>query len=301
MKNTGRKRVNLHIGAHKTATTFIQKVLRASKGSLSGHGVKYVPMQNVRKNVTHGIRAHKNRGVSRSATVTRIREYVESRFPDDYTTLVISEENLVGNCRELYTKSDLYPDIAVRLQLVAEALQVYEVDVYFCMRGYVDFLPSAYCEFLRHNDFITFETFLGGVDPDKHYWVGVIDRISGVFGSDHTHVWAYEDFRKHSERIMAELVSSADIRFTYDIEDARLSMSDMSIRALTKLDEILSPAETRKLVKAVTLAFPKSEGYAGYSPWSDQQRAFWSGKYQGELDDLKGREGLFINLQKSAS
>ena len=166
MRNTERKKVNLHIGAHKTATTFIQKVLRASKDSLAGHGIKYVPTQNVRKNVTHGLRAHKNRGISRAATVTRIREYVESRFPGDYTTLVISEENLVGNCRELYTKSDLYPDITVRLQLVAEALQAYEVDVYFCVRGYVDFFPSAYCEFLRHNDFTTFETFLGGVDPE---------------------------------------------------------------------------------------------------------------------------------------
>ena len=301
MGDTRRKKVNLHIGAHKTATTFIQKVLRASKDSLTGHGIKYVPTQNVRKNVTHGLRAHKNRGISRAATVTRIREYVESRFPGDYTTLVISEENLVGNCRELYTKSDLYPNIKDRLQLVAEALQAYEVDVYFSVRGYVDFFPSAYCEFLRHNDFTTFETFLGGVDSDKDYWVGVIDSICDVFGADRTHVWAYEDFRKHSKRIMAELVSSADIRLSYDIDDARLSMSDMSIRALTKLDEILSPAETSRLVKAVTLAFPKGDGYAGFSPWNDTQRAFWSGKYQGELDALKQREGLFLDLQKSAS
>jgi hypothetical protein len=301
MENTGRKRVNLHLGAHKTATTFIQKVLRASKSNLAGHGIKYVPMQNVRKNVTHRMRAHYNRGVSRTVTIAAVRKYFESRFPEECTTLVVSEENFVGNCKQLYTKSDLYPDAADRLQIVADALQGYEVNVYFCVRDYLDFLPSAYCEYLRHNDFVTFETFLGGVDPQKDYWVRVVEGITGVFGSDRTHVWAYEDFRKHTGRIMAELVSSADVRFSYEIEDARLSMSDMSIRVLSKLDEILSPADTRKLVKAVTLAFPKSEGYGGYAPWDDAQQAFWSGKYQHELDLLRQREGLFLDLQQSAS
>ena len=297
MERTSRKKINLHLGAHKTATTFIQKVLRGNKNILSGHGIRYIPMQSVRKNVTRNIRAHVNRGAGRAFTVRRISEFIAEKFPEECETLVLSDENLIGSCREIYLKSDIYPGAMKSLQLISEALQGYEVNVYFCVREYVKFLPSAYCEFLRHNNFITFEEFLGGLDPGREYWPRVINDIVGVFGSSNTHVWRYEDFRYGVDRIMADLVSTDDVTLSYDFADVRLSMSNMSMRALYKLNEVLSPADTRKLVKAVAVAFPKSEGYEEYSPWDNEQKTVWSNKYKNELDMIRHQEGVFMELR----
>ena len=290
------RKINIHVGAHKTATTFIQKVLRANRETLSRHGVKYIPMQNVRKNLTRKILAHKYRGASRSSTVHGIREYIDERFTGEYETLVISDENLIGSCREIYRRSDLYPGAAGRLQLLADALQVYDINIFICVRDYVDFFPSAYCEYLRHNDFIRFEKFLGGIDPKGEYWAKLVSDITGVFGNSNTHVWRYEDFRRGVNRVMADLISSDDVTLLYDIDDARPSMSDLSMRALYKLDEALAPAETRKLVKVVTSAFPKNEEYEGYSPWNDRQRLLWATKYKNEVDIIQEHEGVFMDL-----
>jgi len=297
MDNQPRKTINIHVGAHKTATTYIQKVLLANRDMLARHRIKYIPMQNVRKNLTRKVQAHVNRVVSRSSSVRGIREFIEKRFPEDCDTLVISDENIVGSCKEICRKSDIYPAAVDRLQLLAEALQGYEVNVYFCVRDYVEFLPSAYCEYLRHNDFMSFEQFLAGLDPQAEYWSRVVTDLIGVFGNASAHVWCYEDFRKGVKSVMADLVSSDDVALSYDVEDARPSMSDLSMRALCKLDEVLAPADTRKLVKAVTTVFPKGEGYAGYSPWNDEQRLLWSSKYNNELDAIKQHAGVFMVLR----
>lgn len=291
------RKINIHVGAHKTATTFIQKVLRANRETLSRRGIKYIPMQNVRKNLTRKILAYKHRGVSRSSTVRGIREYIDEKFTAEYTTLVISDENLIGSCREIYRRSDLYPGTADRLRLLADALQDYDVNVFICVRGYVDFFPSAYCEYLRHNDFIRFEKFLKGIDSKGEYWARVVSDIAAVFGLSNTHVWRYEDFRKGVNRVMADLIASDDVALLYDIDDARPSMSQLSMRALYKLDEVLAPAETRKLVKAVTAAFPKDEGYEGYSPWSDRQRSLWATKYKNEVDIIRQHNGVLMDLR----
>jgi len=290
------RKINIHVGAHKTATTYIQKVLRANRETLSRHGIKYIPMQNIRKNLTRKILAYKYRGESRSSTVIGIREYIGEKFTENYRTLVISDENLIGSCREIHIRSDLYPGAADRLQLLAEALHTYDINVFICVREYVDFFPSAYSEYLRHNDFIRFEKFLGGIDPKREYWARVVNNIAGVFGVSKTHVWRYEDFRKGVKRVMADLIASDDVTLLYDIEDARPSMSDLSIRALYKLDETLAPAETRKLVKAVTSAFPKDEGYEGYSPWRDRQRLLWAAKYKNELEIIRQHDGVLMDL-----
>ena len=295
MENNIIKRINLHLGAHKTATTYIQKVLRVNKDRLLSHGIKYIPMQNVRRNITKAIRVYRNRGVGRTKTVTDIRDFINERFPEDCHTLVLSEENLVGNCREIYFKADLYPDAEERLRLLAEALPACEINVFFSVRQYVDFLPSAYCEFLRHNDFITFEEFIGRLDLDGEFWVRAVNAIVSVFGRENVHVWPYGRFRGNSVRIMAELVSSADIRLSTGVKEARPSLSDRSVRALYRLSKELSPAEVRVQVRAMTDAYPKSEENTGFMPWNEGQRLFWEGKYESELVHLR-HDGLVMEL-----
>lgn len=290
------RKVNIHLGAHKTATTYIQKTLLGNADKLSLAGIRYISMKDTRANITGKIGGNLARGPGRASAIRAIRKYASERFLPDDSILVFSDENIPGNCGQIYRKSDLYPDSGRRLGVLAEALRDCEVNVFFCIRDYVDFFPSAYCEYLRHNDFLTFGKFLGGMDLERDYWVRVLDNIVNVFGSEHTHAWCYGDFSRHRQEIMSSIISTEEVKLRYDSPAARPSMSDQSIRVLYKLDEFLAPAETRKMVNAVASSFPKGDEYAGYSPWSDELRARWTEKYSKEIDILQGRGSILMRF-----
>lgn len=144
----------LHLGIHKTATTSLQDFLTAQTGKLLQRGARYVPLQRMRTDVTPLLWAV-DRG-RRARLVSFIDEVSQE-------TVVFSDENIIGVPGEL-TTGDLYPYARNRIESFCEEMAGRRVTLFLTLREPHLFLISMYSEFLRHNEFVTFDQFLENFD-----------------------------------------------------------------------------------------------------------------------------------------
>ena len=124
-----------HLGAHKTATTHIQEVLRSQRLKLREQGIRYIPLDELR-----------------SATY----EILEStRFPKLKFDLlrfgapkatILSEENFMGYPIEACS-FPLYPRMEHRLEIIKRRPAV----AFLAIRNPADFAASVYSEAARRH------------------------------------------------------------------------------------------------------------------------------------------------------
>lgn len=151
----------LHLGLHKTATTSLQEFLQANSGKLLQRGVRYIPLQRMRNDVTPLFCSlDKNR---RQKLANFLQEI-------DKETVLLSDENLIGAPGEI-SKGSLYSFARNRVETFCEDMREARITLFLTLRDPHLFLSSMYSEYLRHNDFIRFDQFLCDFDvPGFSYW-----------------------------------------------------------------------------------------------------------------------------------
>ena len=132
-------KLHLHIGAHKTATTHFQNVL-ATNQYLYPIGYKYIPMTDFRRNVTRLIGNKMN----------DFKPYLDEAIKDSPDVIIVSEENICGETKDIFECDYLYPRLESRLTSMVNFIEAFdEVEGWFSIRAMDTFLPSMYCEYLR--------------------------------------------------------------------------------------------------------------------------------------------------------
>jgi hypothetical protein len=148
------KNIIIHLGLHKTATTSLQEFLQANVAKFLQRGVRYIPLQRMRTDITPLFWAVDK---GRRAKLTSLLETF------DQETILLSDENLIGVPGEL-AQGGLYPYAANRVRTFCEDMKETRITLFLTLREPHLFLTSMYSEYLRHNDFVTFEQFLAGFD-----------------------------------------------------------------------------------------------------------------------------------------
>lgn len=143
------KKLIIHLGVHKTATTSLQEFLRSNRPVLLRHDVRYFPLDQMRREITPLI------GSAGLHDQQDLRNLI-SQQPQAATLL--SDENILGSANEILHNS-LYIHGEQRLSRIARLFGDYEVEAFICVRNPADFISSMYCEFLRHNGFRTFAQY----------------------------------------------------------------------------------------------------------------------------------------------
>ena len=148
------KRIILHLGLHKTATTSLQDFLTENIPALLRHGVRFIPLQRMRTDVTPLFWAiDKGRR-------NKLVEFIDAVEQD---TLLLSDENMIGVPGEL-TQGGVYPYARNRVVSFCEDLKDLQITIFLTLREPQWFITSMYSEYLRHNDFIPFEGFIAALD-----------------------------------------------------------------------------------------------------------------------------------------
>ncbi len=81
------RHVILHLGLHKTGTTSFQSVLAAKRLALQDHGVNYIPIERMRRDLT-GLLVRKDPEAQAQA-----RHYFDGI---EQPVLLLSDENVIG-------------------------------------------------------------------------------------------------------------------------------------------------------------------------------------------------------------
>ena len=125
--------LHLHLGAHKTATTYIQGRIQQEAQLLRAEGVSYVPVSTFRpwRRRTLSRAAKKGPGASRAYFSVFFKRWC----PRECSTLLISDENMIGTCGNIIRFGRLYPELDTKLAGVAEMVRDQPASIYLSIRS----------------------------------------------------------------------------------------------------------------------------------------------------------------------
>lgn len=251
-------RVHIHLGAHKTATTFIQNCLEQNKSLFLDRHILCVTPTFTRNGFMKCFRESIAGNAENQAELTeKMLAFIKAEtlsygFNDSQPTLlVISEENFLGNFKSLIENGRLYPELKLRLATLAKTFDGCEISVFVSIRHYCEFYPSAYLEALRNGVHrMSFEEFMANATILENSWLTMIDDICSVF--DTVKVWPYEKFRENAQAILSELLDTPLSKEIIDINTLqRPSLSRKGLDIVMANKDKLSRLELTRLVDLI--------------------------------------------------
>jgi len=264
-------KLHLHIGAHKTATTHFQNVL-ATNQYLYPIGYKYIPMIDFRRNVTRliGNKMHD------------FKPYLDEALKDSPDVIIVSEENICGETKDIFECDYLYPRLESRLTSLVNFIKAFdEVEVWFSIRAMDTFLPSMYCEYLRHFKFKPFDKSLLGRHHEQS-WIPVIQAIGLCLPKATINIIQYENYPSNLPSIINHIYKDTsgwdcltDIRH-------RESFNHFAIDIYRKFN-LISPKLLTSFIKLLSKTYHKDNLVGKFSPFDQNQRKLLRSMYVNDL------------------
>lgn len=187
--------LHLHLGFHKTATTFLQDTLLLNLPTLNAAGVGYVSRAQMR--MTFKGRFDQFSSQELNATLAEHAGRSLSR-------LIVSEENICGRLDSIRTPKK-YVRLRHRIARLAAAFPNYKIRVFLGIRPFSDFLPSVYCEYLRRCSFMTFEAFVEPIAVQRLSWYQILlDALQQHVGIRFV-IYDFAAFRFIQDRLLLQL------------------------------------------------------------------------------------------------
>lgn len=265
------KKIYLHIGAHKSASTTIQVNARASKSFLkSEYGISSLLPEDI-----SGTKfAEHFQGITGREHVLGVEEYHKSlqsaklcmaEMIESCTTedVFISWEGMLGHCG-----LDLYGGIYTHSKLVAESLgeifQVYQTKVIMLIRKQDTFIESCYLQQIKEGRFLSFDEFTNGIDVAKISWIDVVNDLAEIFGKSLL-VIPFEAIKDLGASIFVESTLSYLTGKTVTLDRAKItdraneSMSSYGVDIARELFPHLSDANRNALRRIIFTEFSGSK------------------------------------------
>jgi hypothetical protein len=274
-------KLHVHVGVHKTATTYLQGQLAKKRQELNQVGVGVMALSKFRPFFTRHLMDH-------PVGEFRIEDHLEKFFgdgvPEDISGLILSDENLVGLCNGFISHGKVYRGSDDRLNRLRELLAGHEVTMFMAIRSYDSFTSSAYCEAMRHTQqFVRFNSFRSKFDIESLRWPAMIGRFVAALQPAEVKLWRFEDFRQHSDSIVKALAFGADVGEQPEQPKAeRPSFSAPAVSVLETVAKRHGLKTAAELVNAVSEALPKGSGegeYPAFDPWTEAEHESMTSLY----------------------
>lgn len=228
---TPRRRLIIHVGQHKTGSTYIQKRLLDDRERLATHGVLY-PSKFIEIYGHHQIPAALMWNLD-PAVMDQLSARIGAEF-SSYPTLVLSSENFC-----LLTSE--------RLALVRDRFEGWDITVVYFVRRLSGFWPSHWQELIKHGLDVCFDEYLiATMQPQRvlrEYpdQLVQLQTLSDVFGYESLSMIAFDN----------AMTSGVDL---YDLLLERIIDVPSSAAAHKKINASHMPGRT-ELIRAINMRF----------------------------------------------
>jgi len=267
-------RMILHIGAHKTATSYMQKKLALNVELLNRRNIHYDPLDIFRKEFTPLL----------NENVTRESEWIrELRGTARAMNILVSEENIMGVPGDLVREGQYYIRARDRLVRACQLLGNETPDIYLALREYSGFTVSMYSEYIRHREFLKFEEYLAIYDRSGFSWIRVIEDIFAAVPGATVSVWDFGNFRKIEKDVFQAMLGFDPDIFHNPEGPVRESFSEVAVRAFEALSGALSHAEMKKLINPIARNLPKGADYPAFDPHQQETKEKMRAQFQADL------------------
>jgi len=276
--------IHLHVGAHKTATSYIQAQLQNNRDVLATCDVAFVPTREFRRWRVKTVRECRGNADALAADFGSFaaQKVVSAR------TLLLSDENVIGTCEQIVEHGSLYPGVLRKLGHVATMLRGYEVRLFMSLRSYDEFYPAALGEAARGGHYISFTDFSRRLDASGRRWPDVLHDIAQLFPASQLSVWPYELFRQRPLLIMERLVGQTLAeRFDLANETIRQSPSDQAMAILEHIGDWAPRLIGGRAVRWAEAIAGFAPAPRPYSPWPEETRDQLRALYVSDFEAIR--------------
>lgn len=285
--------IYLHLGAHKTATTYLQDLLDLNRGKIWKAGVAYWPRQQIRKILRMA------EGKSNWPSVRLLRGLVNRKKIEDPFSLILqtgasailSDENILGNPNDSLTGKGYYPYADRSLGYLAKALDRNRVEIYLSVREYSAHLASLYVEALRWGSGITLDQFVATNHRVTGSWESLLKRVHDHFPNAKIVVWRYEDFKAVEGRVIERITGLKCVQLQpLSRTDGKISCSARAVE-MQNANAMEQDLNHRVFSMAMYEAdYPVSDENLKFQPWDKDISTQMQDQYERDLENVRKLE-----------
>ena len=187
-------RIVLHLGAHRTATTTLQRTLVDSHLALQGAGLSYWGPKRLRGGLFDGLYQDgpvlppRKPGRAKGRIALQLAQAADSGAK----ALVISEENMLGTMRQIVQAQRLYPGAGTRVARFAEAFGGQDVTLGLSIRCYDAFWASVLGWRMRRGGPLPLPALCDRLVTQPRRWRHVIADLAQAVPQARILVWTHE-------------------------------------------------------------------------------------------------------------
>lgn len=272
--------VVLHLGAHKTGTSLIQKFLRdrPEEARRLGFGV----ISRSAGNKLFGWGEH----TLPAASTTR--ECVDKMFADKARHVIVSHENALGHPLE-ERHEHLYPDAADCASNLAEVFSPYSVTAIFYIRSQEAFLESYYLQTVHQGSTLSFRDWLQSVDTGRVSWTPLANALTSAFGPAAVKMADFNEIRNGQEDFLRRFIARVDPALRPNIEYAarrNASVGDLGLELALALNPFLETTAERRATRKYLQASFSNTRYPRPVLFSDTESKEIQDAYAAENEQL---------------
>ena len=182
----------LHAGAHKTASSFLQSLLRLHQNEVKKKGVRVLFRSQVINRDFQRCLDRIGSGDERSEVFDLLRTDISDSLPKS------KKLNCLITNEDLFSKisiDDFYSGIGKSIQAIKSALPNWNVVFVFYVRKQADYIESVYSQYVHLGKSLSFSEFVRNGFPDYLYWDRVLEEVAEVVGVDNVVVKPFESIK----------------------------------------------------------------------------------------------------------
>ncbi len=283
--------VAFHIGAHKTATSHLQRSLRDATDPLADAGVRYYGPADLRL---------PGRSIRRLFSLHDQPARAPRRTPQDQLALMrkgghrllLSEENYIGvlnspRRREIRMR---YPYAARRITALANVLDAGGLDVFLSIRNPATFLTSAYCQQLLGGRIMTIDRYLRINPLESVNWFSLVKRLRRAKGVNRLTIWRYEDYQALFPQICAAMVGETASGLVQPLpRRIHVGLSAKAVAAVHRQTGDVPPDKRGNVARNLFPVGPDAPAFDGFDK---DQHAIAEQAYQAQISAIAGLDGV---------
>ena len=228
--------IAVHLGAHRTGTTLLQKYLYAESETLALHDCHVISTRETRPDLMRHLFDDPTKALSlpdAGASLQAKLCAVLQSARESGQKLIVSEENAIGTMEVNVRKADLYPDLHDKLTVLKPSFQ-YVDTIYLAMRR-LDLWWSSCFSFLIARNFSPPESQLvNRLAAAPRNWADLVSEIKALHPDKKLVVRDCEYLFANPKR---QLIKGFGWRFLEDTK--RLKLQANSSKSSSRLREIL--------------------------------------------------------------
>ncbi len=283
--------IAFHIGAHKTATSHLQRSLKHARRALAANGVRYYGPAYFRRpghsiQALFGFRPGVEGGGGRRPAAEQL-----AVLRKDGHRLVLSEENFIGPLNQPHGRSmrHRYKAADSRLNAFCDAIGQ-QIDVFLAIRRPTAFINSAYCQMLLGGRIQSVETFQKRNPLSSVDWVDLVHRLRAAPGVGRLTVWQYEDYGAVFPKITAGMVGD-DAASLVVPRPKYINRGLSAVAVAHVMSQRDAPAQERNANKA-RMMFAVEDGHPPFDGFAPEEHAIGDASYARQLKEIAQMAGV---------